>query len=100
VEPKGAHVGQAIEVHSTIHGDVAVFDTDRTFTGQDGRGFTRAEPDGGFEGLLAKRLLDSDPAVDHVFVQFNVISVRRHGGWDDGSIRRAGEQITDFFLVY
>ena len=32
-------MGQTIEVKSILMGEVALFDTDRTMTGQDGRGF-------------------------------------------------------------
>jgi hypothetical protein len=93
-------VGQRIEVQSEIHGEIAVFDTDRTFGGQDGRAFTRDGSRGGYEGLVADRLFETDPAIERVFLQFNVISVRRRGGWDEGSVRRAAEQIEGLFLVY
>lgn len=97
---KEFEVGQSIKVESQVHGDIAVFDTDRTFSGQDGRAFDRSGPRGGYEGELADRLFEIDPAVEHVFVQFNVISARRRGGWDEGSLARASEQIEGFFLVY
>lgn len=92
-------MGQRIEVAAEEHGDIAVFSTDRTITGQDAGAFSRGGPFEGFGGAVAERLYQ-DPAVDHVFVQFNVVTVRRSGGWDDGSLRRASEQISDFFLVY
>lgn len=93
-------MGQSIEITSVVHGEGAVFDTDRTFTGQDGREFTRPASGTSFGAKLANRLFESDPAIEHVYVQFNVVSVRRSGGWDDGSLRRAGEQIRDLFVVY
>ncbi len=93
-------MGQKIEVEAESHGDVAVFATDRTVTGQDGSSFTRATTDGSFEGQIAERLFRKDPAIEHVFVQFNIVSARRSGGWDDGSLRRASEQIEQLFLVY
>jgi len=93
-------VGQIIEVKSVVHDEVAVFDTDRTFTGQDGRDFTRPVSGTGFGANIAERLFEFDPAIDHVYVQFNVVSVRRKGGWDEGSVRRAGDQIRDLFVVY
>jgi hypothetical protein len=93
-------MGQKIEVAAESHGDIAVFVTDRTITGQDGDAFSRTGPFEGFGGTVAERLLTSDPAIEHVFVQFNVVSVRRNGGWDDGALERASEQIGDLFLVY
>lgn len=96
---KGADVGQSIAVESAVHGEVAIFDTDRTFTGQDGREFTRPVAEDGLAARLAERLFEADPAIRHVYVQFNVVSVQRNGGWDEGSVRRAGEQIRDFFVV-
>ncbi|GBD85400.1 hypothetical protein BMS3Abin02_01805 [bacterium BMS3Abin02] len=92
-------MGQIVAVESVVHGEVAVFDTDRTFTGQDGREFTRPVSEDSLEARLAKRLFEADPAIRHVYVQFNVLSVQRNGGWDEGSVRRAGEQIRDFFVV-
>ncbi len=93
-------MGQRIEVAAETHGDTAVFVTDRTITGQDAGAFQRTGPFEGFAGGVAERLFHIDPAIEHVFVQFNVVSVRRNGGWDDGSLERASEQIGDFFLVY
>lgn len=93
-------MGQRIETAAEVHGNTAVFATDRTITGQDAGSFGRTDPFEGLEGKIAERLFDIDPAIEHVFVQFNVISVRRNGGWDDGSLERASEQIRDFFLVY
>jgi hypothetical protein len=92
-------VGQRIEVAADAHGEIAVFSTDRTITGQDATVIERGGPYEGFEGAVAERLYQ-DPAINHVFVQFNVVTVRRSGGWDSGSLERASEQISGFFLVY
>ena len=92
-------MGQRIEVAAEAHGEIAVFSTDRTITGQDGATFSRGGPFEGFGGAVAERLFQ-DPAVTNVFVQFNVATVQRSGGWDDGSLGRASEQISGFFLVY
>ncbi len=93
-------MGQRIEVATETHADIAVFATDRTITGQDATTFTRTGAFEGFGGAVAERLFDADPAIDHVFAQFNVVSARRSGGWDDRSLERAAEEIGDFFLVY
>lgn len=92
-------MGQTIQVHSSVTGDVAVFDTDRTLTGQDAEGFS--EPaEGSAAAQLASRLLAADPNIDHVFVQFNLVSVRRRGGWDDSALQRAASVIERLFEVY
>ncbi len=93
-------MGQRIEVAAETHGDIAVFATDRTITGQDAGVFGRAGPFEGFGGVVAERLFHADPAIEHVFAQFNVVSVRRNGGWDDGTLERASEEISGVFVVY
>lgn len=94
-------MGQIIEVTSSVVGETAVFDTDRSLTGQDGETFDRSLGDvSTFAGRLARRLFDEDPAIDHVYVQFNVVSVHRKGGWDEGSVRRAGDQIRSLVVFH
>ncbi len=84
-------------------GDVAVFDTDRSVTGQDGAGF----PDAAAAALgdtaparLAKRLFAWDPETEHVFVASSQVVVRRRGGWDDASRDGAAAVIAGFFVHY
>lgn len=93
-------MGQKIEVSTVVHGETAIFDTNRTFTGQDGREFAPPGEGTGFGAALARRLFAADPAIRHVYVQFNVVSVLRSGGWDEGGVGRIEEQIRDFFVVY
>ena len=95
-------MGQSIDVKSILLGDVAVFDTDRSVTGQDGQGFdsiTAAE-DGTTAARLAFRLFAGDAAIDHVFVLSNQVTVRRTDGWTEESAGEAAAAIGDFFIFY
>lgn len=96
-------MGQPIQVESSVIGDVAIFDTDRSITGQDGLSFASAEganPEEGFPADLASRLFALDDAVNHVFLASNLVVVRRVGGWEDETVGSAAEVVSDFFLVY
>jgi hypothetical protein len=96
-------MGQTIEVKSVVLGGIALFDTDRSITGQDGHRFeSRAETQDNptTAGRLAAELFGSDVAVDHVFVQSNQVTVRRTDGWSDESAVDAATVIRDFFVFY
>lgn len=95
-------MGQPIEVAEPIVlGDVAVFDTDRSISGQDGEAFARDTVVGPhFPAELARRIFAADEATDHVFVFSNTASVRRRGGWDPAALASAHRLITDFFVFY
>lgn len=95
-------MGQRIEVQAIVFEDVAVFDTDRSITGQDGRGFTRESDFGGgdFGSRLAAGLFDADEAIVHVFVASSQVVARRSDDWDEGSVARASEVIRDLFVFY
>ncbi|MDH3260185.1 MAG: hypothetical protein OEM81_08910 [Acidimicrobiia bacterium] len=96
-------MGQTIEVKTVLLGDVAVFDTDRSVTGQDGQGFgsIAAARDGATTAdRLATKLFASEAAIDHVFVLSNQVTVRRTGGWSEESAGKAAQVIGDFFIFY
>jgi hypothetical protein len=96
-------MGQTIDVKSTVLSDAALFDTDRSITGQDGQGFAsagKAEVDSTAAGRLAARVFESDSAIDHVFVLSNQVTVRRDGGWNDEATGSAAGIIRDFFVFY
>ncbi len=98
-------MGQQMTVTPQAVGDVAIFDTNRSITGQDGTAHTPAEtPAGGpaedFGAQLAARLFASDGGIDHVWVQSNVATVRRPGGWDAAALQRAADVIGRFFVFY
>ena len=81
---------------------MAVFDTDRSVTGQDGSGFDAAAAGDAttIPGHLARRLFESDPDLDHVFVASSQVVVRRRGGWGDAARDRAAGVIAGFFVHY
>lgn len=97
-------MGQLIEVTgTTVVGDVAVFDTDRGITGQDGAGFaSAAEADaaGSFAGRLAARIFAAVDGVDRVWVASSQVVVRHPGGWEQGALAAAGDAVRRFFLFY
>lgn len=94
-------MGQRIEVKAIVFEDVAVFDTDRSITGQDGRGFARDSDFGDdFGSRLAAKLFDTDEALVHVFAASSQVVVRRPDGWDEASVARASGVIRDLFVFY
>jgi hypothetical protein len=95
-------MGQPIRLLSTVvAGDVAVFDTDRSVTGQDGAAFAPGtDPAGGFPAALAARIFEADDRVGHVFVASNQVVARRESGWDDAAVEAVGAVITRFFVFY
>jgi hypothetical protein len=94
-------MGQTIQVEALVMGNVALFDSDRTLTGQDGQGFS-SPSDGALTppGELARRLFEIDDGIDHVFVLSNQVTVRRREGWEDANLQAAKEVIRDFFVFY
>jgi hypothetical protein len=96
-------VGQRIEVEPTLVGDTAVFDTDRSITGQDGTGYLSADEaaaDRRFPGRLAAQIFESDGAVSGVWVASNTVVVRRTGDWSDAAAATVAETIASFFVFY
>lgn len=96
-------MGQLIDVSSTVVGGTAIFDTDRSITGQDGAEFRSAEAAGEgetFPHKLAQRLFATDSAIESVFVASNVVTVSRSGGWPDAAVAALSQEVRDFFLFY
>lgn len=96
-------MGQVINVTSTVIGDTAIFDADRSLSGQDGGSYdsaTATEGDDTFGAALAAQLFESDPLIAHVFVASNAIVVRRKSGWDDAGLGTAAAVIRHFFVFY
>lgn len=96
-------MGQKIEVVATsVIGAVAVFDTDRSLSGQDGERYRSAEAaaDGTtFPAELAGRLFELS-GISSVYVTSNVVSVERDGGWSEDDLTAVSQVISDFFLFY
>lgn len=97
-------MGQLIEVSSRVVGDVALFDTDRSITGQDGATYTEApaeEPAADdFAAQLARRLFAAEDAISSVFVASNTVSVKREAGWGQAEVDRVADEIRRFFVHY
>ena len=96
-------MGQPVEVEAAPLGDVVIYSTDRTITGQDGVSYASAaaaEADDRFPGQLATRLFAAGSGVESIFVASNEIVVKRDGGWDDEASAALSEIIEDFFLFY
>ena len=98
-------MGKPIAVISAaIVGEVAVFDTDRSITGQDGTGFDSADAASAagdsLPGRLSARLFEAIPGLSHAFVASSQVVLRRTGGWDDATHAVAGEVIGRFFVFY
>ena len=94
-------MGQRIEVTSTAIGDTAIFDLDRSLTGQDQVSFSG--PPGNTDSppsLLAYRLFSADPEINHVHTLSNTVSVTREGGWPDDVINSAADKIANLFIHY
>ncbi|NNF62977.1 MAG: hypothetical protein HKN07_01850 [Acidimicrobiia bacterium] len=96
-------MGQIINVTTQVLDDVALFDADRSITGQDGSAYANegeAELDTTFPGRLAHRLFGVDSSIGHVFVASNQVVVRRSGGWPPAALKVASETISEFFVFY
>lgn len=93
-------MGQRISVTAIPVGDVAIFDLDRSLTGQDGMLFeTRPEGDSWPE-VLARRLFDSDDQIERVYILSNEVTVTRSSEWEQADLDRAAEVIANLFIFW
>lgn len=96
-------MGQIINVTGTVTGDSAIFEADRSFSGQDGESFESIEAtvdDSTFPAQLAAGVFEADGAVTSVFTGSNGVVVRRDGGWSHADVTRIGTVIEEFFVFY
>jgi len=94
-------MGQRIDVAAVLLGEVAVFDGDRSITGQDGSGFARGDELGdGLPARLAGRVFEADPETDHVFVASSQVVVRRSRPWDEAAAENVAGVIRELFVFY
>lgn len=95
-------MGQKIEVSSAVVDDIAMFDTDRALTGQDGASFSSGSEitEDDYPALLADKLFSDVPGIDHVFIASNQVVIRRPHGWDDRVVATAAAVIEHFFEFY
>lgn len=96
-------MGQLIEVNHLLIGDVALFDTDRSLSGQEGESY--ADPEsaaaaGTFPGRVAEALFAAIPSIGSVYVFSNTISVKRSGGWADEIVESAAGIIRNSLVHY
>ena len=96
-------MGQVIKVTGSVAGDSAIFDADRSLSGQDGGAYDSLEAtadDPTFPAQLAARAFETDSAITRVFAGSNGIVVRRAGGWSDADVARISFLIEEFFVFY
>jgi ferredoxin/flavodoxin---NADP+ reductase len=93
-------MGQTISVKATPVGNVAIFDLDRSLTGQDGVTFTEPPRGDSPPAVLARRLWEADGQVDSVYILSNTVSVHRESGWDSDGLATASEIITNLFVFW
>lgn len=94
-------MGQPIAVNARQIGEVAVFDLDRSLTGQDGIAY-REPPNSGEDppAVAARRLFAADEEIESVFVLSNAVTVSRVGGWTSDSLAGASDILHNLFVVY
>ena len=97
-------MGQTINVSEpTVIAKVALFDTDRSLSGQDGetyRSLAEAEVGSTFPASLAERLFEADRMLSNIYVYSNVVSVERPAGWEKDSLAVVSAAVRDFFVIY
>lgn len=96
-------MGQLIEVDHLLLGETAVFDTDRTFSGQEGESYPDAGAAAGagtYPGRVAAALFEKVPSLRSVYVFSNVVSARKAGGWTEEQADEAAGVIRDALVHY
>ncbi|HEX6301034.1 MAG TPA: ferredoxin--NADP reductase [Acidimicrobiia bacterium] len=91
-------MGQRIAVSAIRIGDVALFDLDRSLTGQDGMTFFEPPPGRTPPETLARRLWESDGRLRSVYVLSNTVSVRREADWKEDDVDAAADIIANLFI--
>lgn len=93
-------MGQRIEVSATPIGNVAVFDLNRSLTGQDGVAFDNPPSGETPPATLARRLWESDDEINNVYVLSNTVSVRRDTDWAPDDLETASRVISNLFVYW
>lgn len=96
-------MGQQITVVTRLVGDFAVLTGNRSMTGQDSETYASPSSTDGSDSigsLLAMRLFDEDPDLNHVHVQSNIATLRREGGWDTTSLASAVSTMEMLFVFW
>lgn len=96
-------MGQQVQVEHVLLGDVAIFDTDRSLSGQEGETFSVAEEAAAadtFPARLAADLFAARPEIRSVYVYSNTASVRGPGGWSEEQARQMEDVIRNCLVHY
>ncbi|MEA1903763.1 MAG: hypothetical protein U9N56_09580 [Actinomycetota bacterium] len=83
--------------------DIAVFVTDRSFTGVEGVRFESpadAEAGEGVPAKLAAHLYASEEGLRHIYVASNTVTVGSVLAWSDTHLAAVQRAIEEFFLFY
>ena len=97
-------MGQPIEeLDRATVGDVTIFTLDRNLASMGTYSFDEVplepSPDD-FVEILATKILESDPAINRVYVAANAVQVTRRRGWDEASKGAVGTVISGLFRFY
>ena len=93
-------MGQEISVRATSLGDVAIFDLDRSLTGQDPEIFRRPPTGDSPPQRLARRLWNIDGQMASMHVLSNTVTVARTAPWPEELLTEATDIIKGLFLHY
>lgn len=91
-------MGQKIAVSAVPVGDVAIFDLDRSLTGQDGMTFLEPPQGRTPPETLARRLWEADGHLKSVYVLSNTVSIRQESAWSADDVEAASEIIANLFI--
>lgn len=93
-------MGQTIQVSAIPVGNIAIFDLDRSLTGQDGVSFSQPPEGPTPPEILARRLWDADGSVNNVYVLSNSVSVRKESDWATDDLDAASGIISNLFIFW
>ncbi len=93
-------MGQEISVRATSFGNVAIFDLDRSLTGQEPEIFRRPPSGDSPPERLARRLWGSDGQLSSVQILSNTVTVARSDPWTEEDLAEAADIITKLFAHY
>jgi ferredoxin--NADP+ reductase len=79
-------------------GNVAMFDLDRSLTGQDGVSFFESPPGSAPPETLARRLWESDNRIQSVHILSNTVSVDHGHDWNEDDVESVSEIIANLFI--
>lgn len=93
-------MGQEISVRAIRLGTVAIFDLDRSLTGQDPEVYLRSPAGDSPPERLARQLWDADGQLASVHVLSNTVTVARSEPWTEEVLSDARDILTRLFVYY